>query len=113
MAKLFLGTREVTPSMYKGSSGSGYSELPAYEVSNGTASKRTKVLDGTEFEGITTIDAGAFQYAFYGKDISGYLNLSSVVTINGNGLNQAGKAIGGGLNQAGKAIGNAWNSLWS
>ena len=89
MAKLFLGTREVTPSMYKGSSGSGYSELPAYEVSNGTASKRTKVLDGTEFEGITTIDAGAFQYAFYGKDISGYLNLSSVVTINGNGLNQA------------------------
>ena len=87
MAKLFLGSREVTPSICI--SGSGYPELPSYEVSSGTASKRTKVLDGTEFEGITTIDTAAMQNAFYGKIISGYLNLSSVVTINGNGLNQA------------------------
>ena len=68
-----------------GSIPSGYSEIPSYTVSNsGIASKRSLTLTGNEFSNITTIRNMA--YSFYSCNLLGNLNLSSVTTVEDDGL---------------------------
>ena len=72
------------------SGGSGYTELPNYQVSNGVASKRSKVLDGTEFSNITSVADYGLYYAFRDcPGLTGQLNLSSLTTVGNYGLNYA------------------------
>lgn len=86
MAKLMLGTQEVSPTFYS----EGYKELPSYQVSNGVLSKRSGALTGDEFSGITSIDTGGLCYAFYGcTQLSGTVNLSSLISIDTKGISYA------------------------
>ena len=71
-------------------SGGGYSEFPSYQVSNGVASRRSGVLTGTEFSGISSVGDYGLQYAFYGcSDLTGTFDLSSLTSVGGSGLNNA------------------------
>ena len=120
MAKLFLGTREVTPAVYK----DGYTELPSYQVVNGVASRRSGALTGNEFSDITSVGYRGMYYSFYYReDLSGPVdfssltsvgnyglagcfyytsirlkdgNLSALVTVGDNGLSNAGLKVGSG-----------------
>lgn len=86
MAKLMLGTQEVSPTFYS----EGYKELPSYQVSNGTASRRSKVLNGTEFSGITAIDTGALRYAFYMRtELTGSLYFPDLIQVSDSSTNYA------------------------
>lgn len=70
--------------------GSGYTEFPSYQVENGVASRRSKILDGTEFLDITNVGDYGLAYAFYNcTGLTGSLDLSSLTTINRGGLNRA------------------------
>ena len=79
MAKLYLGTREVTPSIYKLSN-----EIPSYAITNGSINKNSAVLDGTEFSNVTAIMS--WDYGFYKCYLSGILNLPGVFTIAENSM---------------------------
>ena len=88
MAKLFLGTREVTPTIYDHKA--GYSEIPAYKVTNGVASRRGGALTGNEFSDITSIDEQAMWYLCYrDAGLTGTVNFSSLTSIGKNGLTYA------------------------
>ena len=74
---------------YEGGS-SGYTELPSYQVVNGTASRRSGALTGNEFSNITSIDSNALSYAFYQHSgLTGMLDLSSLTSVGSYGLNYA------------------------
>lgn len=75
MAKLFLGTREVTPAVYK----SDEIKIDRTLV-NGTLSNGTEILDFTK-NNITAIANGCFAFAYYNNQtISGNVDLSNVIT---------------------------------
>ena len=63
--------------------GSGYTEIPRYEVTNGVASRRTLSLTGHEFDGITNVNHYTFYYAFNECDISGSVVFNDLTTISG------------------------------
>ena len=69
--------------------GGGYSEVPSYSVSSGTASKRSLTLSGTEFASITSIANNGLQYAFYGNTVNGNLNFTTLASVEDHGLSNA------------------------
>lgn len=68
---------------YEGSGGGGYTEIPRYEVNNGTVSVRSLVLTGNEFDGITDAGNYAFYHLFDDCDISGSVVFNDLTTISG------------------------------
>lgn len=68
----------------------GYSELPSYQVVNGVASRRSGVLTGNEFSGITSVGNYGLQNAFYNCDaLTGVLDLSAITSVGTYGLQSA------------------------
>lgn len=84
MAKLFLGTREVTPAIYNKSSSN--TEFPSYQIVNGVASRRSGALTGNEFSDITSVDTYGLYYAFYYCSGLTGLDLSSLTSIGDYGI---------------------------
>ncbi|MBR1841041.1 MAG: hypothetical protein IJ778_02815, partial [Alphaproteobacteria bacterium] len=71
-------------------SGGGYSEFPSYQVSNGVASRRSGVLTGTEFSGISSVGDYGLYYAFFNcSGLIGTLDLSSLTSLGNYGLQYA------------------------
>jgi hypothetical protein len=67
--------------------GTGYTDFPSYQVSNGAAIKRSGVLTGNEFNGITSIGSNVFYYLFYQcTGLTGSLNLSSLINVDTSGF---------------------------
>lgn len=67
--------------------GGGYQELPNYQVVSGVASRRSRVLDGTEFSGITSISGQGFYYSFYKRvDITGSVSFPALLSVGTEGL---------------------------
>lgn len=70
------------------SGGSGYTELPSYQVSNnGVASRRSGALTGNEFSNIINVSDYGMYLCFSDKNITGSLNLSSIISIGEWGMN--------------------------
>ena len=84
---LYLGGQKVCPVVIKGNSST---ELPSYQVVNGVASRRSKVLDGTEFSNITSV-GGLGLYSAFSRcsGLTGILNLSALTTIDSQGCYNA------------------------
>lgn len=69
------------------SGGSGYTELPNYQVENGVASKRSGALTGNEFSNITSVGFSGMLYSFYNRsELKGHLDLSSLTTVGSSGM---------------------------
>lgn len=87
MAKLYLGSREITPiKTIQGQS----SEFANYKVTNGVASKISGPLAGNEFSNITSVADNGMEYSFYEcHNITGKLDLSSITSVGVNGLQHA------------------------
>lgn len=85
---------------YEGGGG-GYTEIPSYQISNNTISRRSKTLTGTEFSGITSVGSYGLYFCFYGcTNVTGPVDLSSLTTIADYGLYDAfsGSGVTGSLN---------------
>lgn len=68
------------------SGGGGYSELPSYQVVNGSASARSGAIPANAFSSITRINDRAFYRAYDGCIFTGTLDLSNVTYIGEEGL---------------------------
>ena len=73
---------------YQGSG--GYSEIPSYQINNGILSRRTVVLNGTEFSNVTSIANYGLSYIFFNNsNVSGTVNFSNVTSIGNYGMQNA------------------------
>lgn len=83
MAKLYLGTREVTPSIYTQLDSN---EFSPYQIDEGVLSRKSGSLTGNEFNGITSIGSYGLSYAFARCTFTGALIFPSLTKIGAYGL---------------------------
>lgn len=69
-------------------SGGGNNDIASYQITNGTASKISKSLSGTEFNDILTIDSYGMDSIFKNKLLTGQVNFQNVTQVNSYGLNE-------------------------
>lgn len=84
---MYLGSQKVCPAVLVGNGVAR--EVASYEVDNGVAKKITRQLTGDEFKGVTTIGNFGLSYVFYGTNISGNIDLSSVENVGNYGLSNS------------------------
>lgn len=68
--------------------GSSNSDIASYQIANGTASRISKALNGTEFNDVSTIDSYGMDSIFKGKLLTGNVNFQNVTQVNSYGLNE-------------------------
>ena len=65
---------------------SGFTDIPSYEIDNGTLKRKTYTLTGHEFDNVTTVDDYGLYYAFSNCNLIGNINFENLINIGKWGL---------------------------